>query len=265
MFQRVLSSLSHYISLWRLTLLVSIIVAAILGIMSLPAIPQDTSYHHFADDREVLSIPNMSNVVSNIFFSVSGLLGLYRFSTFSGSFAIFRWRLFYISIALVGLGSAYYHWIPSNDSLVWDRLPMTLGFVSLIVNLLAERFGERVGNVLFCPLVLFSTASVAYWWFTEGLGAGDLRPYIIVQYLPLLLAPALLILFPKGSHWDRPYWILLLGYAIAKGFEWQDAAFYELTHHLVSGHTLKHIVAATAILIFRPFTGDLLVSKDHTS
>jgi hypothetical protein len=265
MFQRVVSSQSQPMSLWRLTLLVGMIVTTILGVMSLPAIPQDVSYHYFADDREILHIPNMSDVASNAFFFLSGLLGLYRFSFFAGTPTVFRWRFFFTSIAFVSFGSAYYHWAPSNDSLVWDRLPMTLGFASLTVNLLTERFGERTGKVLFWPLLLFSAASVAYWWFTEELGAGDLRPYIVVQYLPLLLVPALLILFPKGSHWDRPYWLLLLGYTIAKGFEWQDAALYEWTYHIVSGHTLKHIAAAIAILVFRPYTGDLLTSKDQIS
>ncbi len=35
-------------------------------------------------------------------------------------------------------------------------------------------------------------------------------------------------------------------YALAKGFELCDHAIYEATHHLVSGHSLKHLMAALA-------------------
>lgn len=258
MFKFIRYSLPCDSSFRRIAILTSIIVAAILGVMSHSPIPQDTAYHHFADIRTVSSIPNGSNVVSNAFFFLAGIAGVYRIRNAANSQAVFRWRFFFVSIALVGLGSAYYHWAPSNDSLFWDRLPMTLGFASLTVSLLAERFGERTGRTLFWPLIILSAVSVVYWWFTEKVGAGDLRPYILVQYIPLVLAPMLLMFFPKESRWDRPYWILLAGYGIAKGLEWQDFRLYEWTYHLVSGHALKHFAAAAAILLFRPHIKELL-------
>lgn len=129
---------------------------------------------------------------------------------------------------------------------------MTLGFASLIVGLSEERFGLRAGRLLFGPLVLSGAFSVLYWWFTERAGNGDLRPYILVQFLPMLLIPLTIILFPKDARHDRPYWILLISYIMAKFFEWQDGTVFMLTGHLVSGHALKHLAAAAGLLLFKP-------------
>jgi len=262
MFRSILSFLPYNWLYLRLIILFSFVIIAVLEVISLPSISLDIAYHHFADRRTIFTISNGSNVLSNVLFSISGILGFRCFSHFKSSPTVLRWQFFFASITFVGLGSAYYHWFPSNNSLFWDRLPMALGFASLAASLFAERFGERIGQVLFGPFIFLSTTSIVYWWFTEQLGLGDLRPYILAQYLPLLLMPILLILFPKGVRWDRPYWILFIVYAIAKGFEWRDLAFYEWTSHIISGHTLKHVLSAMAILFFRPYTGDLIPIKD---
>jgi hypothetical protein len=262
MLRSILSALSYHSFSLRLTILLSIVVIAILGVISLPSISHDLTHHRFADCRTILTIPNGNNVLSNVFLCISGILGFRRFSLFANGPAVFRWRFFFISITFAGLGSAYYHWLPTNNSLFWDRLPMTLGFAALSASLFAERFGERIGQVLFVPFVFLSTVGIVYWWSTEQLGLGDLRPYLLAQYLPLLLTPVLLIFFPKGYCRDYPYWILFLGYTIATGFEWKDFAVYEWTYQIISGHTLKHIVTALVILTFRPYAGDFTSLKE---
>jgi hypothetical protein len=264
MLRSIFSSLPYRSLFLRFIILISIVIIAILGVISLPSISQNHIFYHFADRRSIFTIPNASNVLSNVFFCISGILGFRRFGHLPSSPTVLRWQLFFISTTLVGLGSAYYHWFPSNDSLFWDRLPMALGFAFMTAGLFAERLGEHTGQALLGPFVFLSTTSIVYCWFTEQLGLGDIRPYILTQYLPLLLTPALLILFPKGPRWDRPYWILFIGLTIAKGFEWKDFAFYEWTYHLISGHTLKHIITAIAILLFHPHCEDLISLKDIT-
>lgn len=236
----------------RIGLLISVVLVALIGIACFSAIPQDPAYHKFAGDQITFGVPNVSNVLSNVGFVIAGIVGLLRTAKFTTSPAKYRWSFFFASIVFVGIGSAYYHWSPSHETLFWDRLPMTLGFAALTACLFAERLGERVGRVIFTPLIFLGVASVIYWLATEKAGAGDLRPYILVQFLPMVLVPLLLILFPKGITWDRPYWILLAGYAMAKGFEWQDIAIYDWTTHIISGHVLKHIAAALAIICFYP-------------
>ena len=245
----IISDKAYYL---RIACLLGVIAIAVGIVVHLPPIPQDLGYHSFSDDTLRWGTPNGSNVISNVSFIIAGLVGLMRTRSCTEIRMACMWRFFFCAIAFVGLGSAYYHYQPSNNTLFWDRLPMTLGFASLTACLSADRFGLRIGSLLFGPLVLSGVFSVLYWLITEQAGAGDLRPYVLMQYLPILLVPLILILFPKNSANDRYYWILLCCYIIAKGFEMQDNAIFEITHSLISGHTLKHIIAGVGILLFRP-------------
>ena len=71
------------------------------------------------------------------------------------------------------------------------------------------------------------------------------------------MALLVLILFwrdPSGTATSGPNWGMLIGaYALTKVFEASDAQIWELTAHLISGHTLKHLAAAlVAVAIIVP-------------
>jgi predicted membrane channel-forming protein YqfA (hemolysin III family) len=229
---------------------IGLIVLFAIGIaVCLPPIPQDVAYHSFADNKMCWGIENAENVLSNIGFILAGLIGLIKIRQLPNNTITLMWRFFFIATIFVGLGSAYYHWRPANDSLVWDRLPMALCFGALTACVCTERLNARIGRLLFTPLVMSGALSVLYWWISEKNGLGDLRPYILVQYLPMILIPLLILLFPKTPKQDRTYWLLLASYIIAKGFELSDGQIFNLTNHLFSGHTLKHFAAAAGILV----------------
>jgi hypothetical protein len=164
------------------------------------------------------------------------------------------WLAFFAGVALTGLGSAWFHLAPSLDRLVWDRLPMTVGFMGLLAALVAERIDAGAGRRLLWPLLLAGVASVAWWWGTEQVGRGDLRPYYLVQFAPLAAVPLVLILFPRpatqacgvGGGETGPWLLALLAYGLAKLAEAEDGALLALGG-LVSGHTLKHLLAAAGI------------------
>lgn len=229
-----------------------LVLFAIGIVVSLPPIPQDVAYHAFAGDEMRWGIANAENVLSNIGFIVVGLTGLIKIRHLPNKTITLMWRFFFIATIFVGLGSAYYHWLPSNDTLVWDRLPMVLCFGALTACVCTERLNARIGRLLFMPLVMSGILSVLYWWISEKHGFGDLRPYILVQYLPMILIPLLILLFPKTPEQNRAYWLLLASYIIAKGFELSDGQIYNLTNHVLSGHTLKHVAAAVGILALPP-------------
>lgn len=44
------------------------------------------------------------------------------------------------------------------------------------------------------------------------------------------------------------YWLLLAAYVLAKVFEYFDGAIFSILR-LISGHSLKHVVAAVGVLI----------------
>jgi hypothetical protein len=223
---------------WILGLL-ALLAAA--GVAAQPALLQDPAYHRFADSRPLGRLPNAWNVLSNAPFLGAGLLGLltcWRRCELPGRPA---WIVAFAGIALVSLGSAWYHWLPSADALVWDRLPMTIGFMGLLVAVLEPSLGAAATRWLLAPAVAAGLGSVAVWHWT-----GDLRPYVWVQFTPLLLIGATLAIGPLPAPSRRALAAALVLYAIAKVFETADAPLMAATAGAVSGHTLKHLAAAAA-------------------
>ena len=200
-------------------------------------IPQDQSYHQFADMQTWLGTPNASDVWSNLPFVIIGIAGLLWLARRPVP-QRWMWLTFFGGVTLVGFGSAYYHLNPCDITLVWDRLPMTVAFMSLFAALIAERGNERLGTWLFAPLLAFGIGSVVYWHYTD-----DLRWYGVVQFGPLLVIPVLLVLRPSRYVRTFDIWVVLAWYAAAKILERTDAAIFSCGH-LVSGHTLKHFAAA---------------------
>lgn len=236
-----------------LLLVLAVATAAVLAAM--PPIPQPLAYHNFADRRSLLGIRNFLNVASNVAFllvGAAGVLFVWRAPPYPEG-PHFRcraerwpWLVFFLGTALTAVGSAWYHLAPDNARLVWDRLPMTLGFMSLFAVTIAERVDLRVGLRLLGPLLLAGLASVLYWNWTELGGAGDLRPYAAVQFLPLVAIPIMVLLFPPRYTGGGGILIALAWYGLGKLFEEFDNRIYDLTGNIVSGHSLKHLAAATS-------------------
>ena len=223
--------------------MIIIVVGSFALMMSLKHLEQPLEYHNFADRRAFFGIPNFLDVASNFAFLVVGFVGLWI--CFKNRLGNMRkaWIVLFAGITLVSVGSAYYHFDPNNQTLVWDRLPMTIGFMGLFAALLGEYISERLGAFLLVPAILLGLSSVVYWhWFD------DLRFYIWVQLIPLLTIPVIMILYrAKYSH----QWMLLaaLGcYALAKITELGDSQIFALSQNLISGHTIKHLLSAVGCL-----------------
>jgi hypothetical protein len=208
------------------------------------------SYHHFADQRGWLGIPNFGDVASNLAFLVAGLCGLTFLSreTSSSQFVDSRERwpyaILFLGLLLTAFGSVYYHWAPSDARLVWDRIPMTVVFMPLVAALIAERVNLKLGLYSLPFLTALGIVSVIHWHETVQRGAGDLRFYGAVQvYAVLALLAALLLpaLYTRGSDL-----LVVAGfYAFAKICEMADRQIFSLGQ-IVSGHSLKHLAAAAA-------------------
>jgi len=220
---------------------------AVVAVLFLPPVPQPAGYHHFADARTLWGIPNALNVLSNIPFLLLGIWGLRALgrANFSDSRERMSYGVLFAGVALTAFGSAYYHWMPNNDRLVWDRLPITVGFMGIFAAMISERVSLRPGRALLWPLVALGVASVAYWHWTELQGAGDLRWYLLVQLYPLLAIPLLMAAFVPRYTAGRYVLLAIALYVVAKGFELADAPVFA-TLHYISGHTLKHLAAAGA-------------------
>jgi hypothetical protein len=214
--------------------LLAFAVVSLAGLLLLPPIPQNQSYHEFADQRTILGVPNFWNVVSNLPFIAVGAAGLWRFRRDPATIALF------IGIFLTGLGSAYYHWNPSDRTLFWDRLPMALAFMAIVAMAIEERLDSKAGAIMLWPLLAISVFSLLLWRST-----GDLRLYGWVQFFPIFAVPLLVLIFP-ARYSGTSYWLIAAAlYALAKGFEFYDHAIFSIGS-ILSGHTLKHFAAAAA-------------------
>jgi len=227
--------------------IVIVVICITICILLQEPIAQSIDYHAFKDNRTFIFVPNFLNVISNLAFVVVGVIGLYNLLVSKNVVIVEKFKAGYIvlflGLLLIGFGSGYYHLWPNNETLVWDRLPMTLSFMALVAIIITEYISINTGKQLLYPLLMLGGGSVAYWNYTESIDAGDLRFYILIQFIPLVIIPLILLVFkPVFSHGNR-YWWLLLAYVLAKFLEHFDAVIFE-TLSIVSGHTLKHLLAA---------------------
>ncbi|MCI0601318.1 MAG: ceramidase [Beijerinckiaceae bacterium] len=226
----------------RILFITALGAASLLAVLTLDPIPQDPAYHNFADQRTLLCIPNFANVFSNLPLLLIGVLGLRLCRRNPSAGATRSWTVVFLSAALVSFGSAYYHWNPSNETLVWDRLPMTAGFMGLFIAITSEHVDQKIEN-WGLPLALAAgVASVLTWVHFD-----DLRWYGWIQFFPLITLAAILTIFP-AAHTHRTCLPIGLGaYIIAKIAENYDASIYGQTREIVAGHALKHLLAAVAV------------------
>ncbi len=225
----------------------------LLTCCAIPRIPQPQSYHLFADRRSLLEIPNFGDVASNLPFAVIGICGFvflmrsrrsHKTALFLDQREVWPYLFVFAGLLLTAFGSSYYHLAPDNTRLVWDRLPMTVTFMSMVAAIIAERIHVRLGLWLLPILLFLGLASVLQWYWSETTGSGDLRFYAAVQAYSGLIVLLALFLAPRYTH-GSDLGLVLGFYVLAKALEFLDKPIFTALQ-FVSGHTLKHVSAAAA-------------------
>lgn len=219
--------------LWFCTL----VALPLIFIFSGP-IKQNLIYHSFADQHAYFGIPNFFNVFSNISFFIVALMGIYEMKLRKRS--NLSWNFFLLGILLVGPGSAYYHFEPNNQTLVWDRLPMSIGFMGLFSYFINYYYELKNEKVILFPLIFLGIFSVILWNMTD-----DLRLYYWVQFAPLFAILIMTLTF-KLDRLSKPHILIAISlYILAKVFESNDQTILNTIKH--SGHSIKHYLAALAV------------------
>jgi hypothetical protein len=219
-----------------LTLVVGIVVWLVM-----PVITQPQGYHRFADSRAWGGIPNAADVLSNLAFVAVGLLGFFRVQQGQRPLPqVVRIGLnvFFLGLFLTGFGSAYYHWNPTDQTLVADRLPMTVAFAGTFGAIVAERISARCGLAVLLLMLVIGPASVLHWQAT-----GDLSLYVVVQFGGMA-GVLLLLSLTKVGHDPFPWWALMAWYAVSKVMESGDLLIWNASREMFAGHALKHLAAA---------------------
>ncbi|MBN8476282.1 hypothetical protein [Sulfuritalea sp.] len=218
-------------------------------------IHQPAGYHDFADQTHWLGIPHFCDVTSNLGFALVAFWGWLRLMPnrshphlrhgFAG------YRLFLAGLFLTALGSTWYHLAPDNARLVWDRLPIALACAGLLAGVLGD-LRSIDSRKLTHWLALAAVASVAWWYFTDLAGSGDLRPYLLLQGLPILLIPLWQWIYRAPTADRLAFGGALAIYVVAKLTEINDHQIAAVLDP-VSGHTLKHLLAtgAAALIVGR--------------
>jgi hypothetical protein len=233
------------------------------------AIPQYDGYHAFADTRMVFSVPNAMDVLSNMAFGLTGLIGLglalvsfgrrsrqvallelSKLSEVSGVETTNRWQakdiaylVFTLSIFVTSFGSAFYHWAPDDGRLFWDRLPIAFACASLLaaVHIEAKNIRQISLAIVYVFTMLLLALISVLWWRHNG----DLRLYLALQLLAILLIPLWQTIYPTASQTRIIFAIAVGLYVVAKIAESLDAVILTYTG-FISGHTIKHLLASAA-------------------
>lgn len=245
---------------------------ALVGLLVHGPLPQPQAYHEFVDQRPWLGLPNAWNVLSNLGFFLVGALGVARLSRTAGTgqgVAERGYRLFFAGLLLTGVSSGFYHLEPQDTSLVLDRLTMVLAFAGILAALIEERLQAGWGLSLLPIFTGAGLVTLLYWTAGVAVGAGDVRWYLLYQILVMTALPLLLLLCPRPGAKSRALWGLVGAYVLAKVTEHFDVAIFALSGHFISGHSLKHLLAALgAYGLLRALSAadeDLSNREPHTS
>ncbi len=229
----------------RDSFIVLLVILSFASLFFITPIPQDLNYHNFADNRALFGINNFLDVFSNLPFLLVGIIGIHRTFKHWGITSSWSWLVFFISIFFVALGSSYYHLNPENSTLTWDRLPMAIGFMALFVIVLTDYIHQDLERWLLLPMTIIGVLSVVYWHIAD-----DLRFYAWVQFISMALL--LIIIFVYKPHHLQPKYLIFayIFYALSKLTEYFDKQIFEITDQLISGHTIKHLLASIATFCF---------------
>ena len=236
----------------KLSILILTGIIVFTVVLFIPPVYQDQEYHNFADKRTIWGIPHFGDVITHILYLIFGLIGLGWMFTKNGGqkedafikkHEALSYYAFFASFILVALGSTWYHWNPNDDTLFWDRLPLTVTFMSLVGIIIAERISSRAGIICLPILSALGLGTILYW----SLLGGDLRPYGLVQFYPMIAMPMMIVMFPPRYSNSGFFWIMFAWYGVAKVFELLDYQIYDMTG-FITGHNIKHVCSGLSVL-----------------
>jgi hypothetical protein len=148
--------------------------------------------------------------------------------------------LFFAGLAITAFCSAWYHLQPDDARLVIDRSGMAIAFAGLLGFAATTHVGHRAGALTGLGLLVVAP------WAIQMAAHGQLIPWAIIQFGGMAVLCVVAWRKPRPGAL-RVEWLAVVAiYAVAKLAEVNDEVVYEFTRHVVSGHTLKHVIAACA-------------------
>jgi hypothetical protein len=256
-----------------LVLLAALSFAMVVGLLAWGPIRLDGLSSRFADPHRLAGLPNGAVVLTNLPIVLAGLWGWVatRRSSWPREVRL-PWQAFHGCVIVGGLTSALHHLMPSEPGFVAAQFVVSAAFVMLTFGVLAERVSPRFGSPgglrLAGMLVGIALALV-----TLDAAAGsaiDLRPFVALQFLPVLLIPSGAVSLP-GPLTRSADWLAMLSlYAAGKILDAADAQVL-LRTGWIGGHSLMHLCLAGVVawLAYRaacaPAAGTATACADDSS
>lgn len=213
-------------------------------------IVQFDHYHEFAATSTWLGIPHASDVLSNLGFLAVAIWGMFKLwpvrhhpsleDGLQGHYVLL------LGLLLTAFGSTFYHWSPDNARLVFDRLPIALICAGILASVRAETIGLQHNTFYTASICIVAVLSVWWWRVTDLQGHGDLRPYLLLQVLPMILVPLWQFQSQAPRADKLTYGAAACVYVLAKLAEISDHRIWDISG-CISGHTLKHLLASLAV------------------
>ncbi|HEY7963082.1 MAG TPA: ceramidase domain-containing protein [Steroidobacteraceae bacterium] len=228
----------------RLAIVGLVLLALLGGCFAAGDFLKTLTDERYVDTRAFLGVPNFLNVASNLAFLAVGAAGLRLCAGARRPAALAAWRVFYLGMVLTCFGSAWFHLAPRDATLVWDRSGMIIAFVGLAFAVIEESTAKRAPLIFLLAALALGVASV--WWWRRS---GDMRLYSWMQLAPLACAGTSVVLNWVTPEMRRALAASFAWYVLAKLAELYDERIYAATDHLVSGHTLKHLLAAASAVV----------------
>jgi len=222
-------------------------LAVLLAALALfgPVLPASVHQHDFADQRLLWGVPCAIDVLSNLPFAAAGVWGLWWLRGVERRAIDGASRagacLFFAGLVFTAIGSTLYHLLPNDAGLLWDRLGMVLPFAGLLGLAAAGRVSSRAGWAAMGAVLLAGPAAVLWWSQTA-----NLLPWAVVQLGGMLVVLVLALLPRRAGTLPVHLGAVIAMYGLAKLFEAADHAVFDATAQWVSGHSLKHVLAAGA-------------------
>jgi len=225
----------------------SLLILFILGLY-FGRYQQEQNYHQFADNRVFFGIPNGLDVMSNLAIVFPGIAGIAFVHErqknkyeWADKFEPTILYCMFFGMVLTFFGSVWFHLEPSNSTLVWDRLGMVIIMACYCSLIIFDRFDSNLAKKVHFPLILIGFSSVFIWQYFD-----DLRFYFAFKVQLFILVFILLKYGEESYNRSKDYILSLALFGLATIFEFNDGVVFDALI-IISGHTLKHIVAGIAL------------------
>lgn len=225
-----------------LVLLAAMAAALATGLLAWGPVPLGAGAFAHADGRAALGLPNVVNVLASLPLFAAGLWGLRatRASTWPRQLR-HAWGAFHCCAMGAALLAAIHHLNPTLATWLPAATAMSAGFAMLAAGALAERVDPRLASTSALAGIGLAVLLAAAW--VGWSGAGDVRVFLLIELLPVLLLPAGAFSL-HGAHTRPADWVLMLaGYGAARAADLADAPIFAATGW-IGGHALMHLLLA---------------------